>query len=146
MCVRLGGTGGHLEDAVAELLVHAREGDDGIEGDPPGLLLLEVDGWGPPVETDAHALQLLCEDAPVRMRPACVQHHQQQIRALAHRYHLPPPPCASNAQSLLPSKVIWFCWQFKVPSKCRLEISKAQSHVKRSTRAARTPKCSTGSR
>jgi hypothetical protein len=31
----------------------------------------------------------------VRVRPAGVQHHQQQVRALAHRYHLPPPPWAT---------------------------------------------------
>lgn len=86
----------HLQDALAELLVHARHGHDCVEGDAAGLLLFEVDLGRPPVEADAHALQLLGQDAPMRMRPAGVQHHQQQIRTLAHSYHLPPTPCARH--------------------------------------------------
>ena len=33
----------HLQDALAELLVHFGERDDGVEGDAASLLLFEVD-------------------------------------------------------------------------------------------------------
>jgi hypothetical protein len=59
----------------------------------PRLLLAEVDARRLAVEAQPHALQLTRQDLAVEVRLARVQHHQQQIGALAHRNHLPTAAC-----------------------------------------------------
>ncbi len=83
----------HMQDAEAQLVVHLGEGTHGVEGDAPGLLLLEADRGRVPIEADADRLQLPREDLAMCMRLAGIQHHEQQICAFTYGDDLPPSPC-----------------------------------------------------
>ena len=77
-----------LHDALHHFLVHVCQWHRAIEVNAPSFLFLEINLRRISVQADADRIQLSSQNLSMAVWLDCIQHHEQEVCALAHSNHL----------------------------------------------------------